>query len=126
MNLTRALNAALPDIPARTFAERPPRLDPEISFREHIEDGKPIVRIYVPSAEGMFAFPVDYWKLAQLFDGVRSYDEIAKIYSRENGVEYDGKTVREFAGDLEVNGFLVQNQTRKKHLVATTICRRTP
>ncbi len=113
MNLTRALNAALPDIPARTVAERPPRLDPELSFREHIEDGKPIVRIYVPSAAGMFAFPVEYWKLAQLFDGVRSYDEIAELYSRENGVEYDGKAVREFAGDLEVNGFWYRTKQEK-------------
>ena len=49
MNLTRVLNNALPDIPARTLSERPPRLDPGATFREHIEDGKPMVRIYVPS-----------------------------------------------------------------------------
>ena len=50
MNLTRALDVALPEIPARTIAEHYPRLDPGATFREHIEDGKPIVRVYVPSS----------------------------------------------------------------------------
>jgi len=47
MNLTRALEVALPDIPARKLAESYPRLDPGTTFREHIEDGRPMVRIYV-------------------------------------------------------------------------------
>ena len=110
MNLTRALSNALPDIPARTLSERPPRLDPETSFREHIEDGRPVVRIYVPAAGGMYTFPRDLWNLAKLFDGVRSYDEIAQIYSQEKGIEYNADAVREFAGALEASGFWYKTQ----------------
>ena len=33
MNITEALNAALPDIPARTVAQRQPRLDPTLHFQ---------------------------------------------------------------------------------------------
>ena len=40
MNLTRVLNNALPELPARVLAERPPRIDPEANAREHIEEGK--------------------------------------------------------------------------------------
>src|SRR3979490_364721 len=105
MNLTRVLNNALPDIPARTPGAPPPRLDPGLSFREHVEDGKRVVRIYVPSAGGMYTFPLQHWKLAQLFDGMRSYEEIAQLYSQENGVEYDANSVRDFADDLEAGGF---------------------
>jgi putative peptide zinc metalloprotease protein len=117
MNLTRVLNNALPDIPARTLAERPPRLDPAASFREHIEDGERVVRIYVPAAGGMYTLPLKSWKLAQLFDGLRSYEEIAQIYSQENGVEYDADAVREFAGDLEAGGFWYKTQQEKNILL---------
>jgi len=116
MNLTRALEVALPEIPARTLAERYPRLDPGTTFREHIEDGKPVVRLYVPSAESMFTFPVHLWKLAQLFDGTRSYAEIAQIYSQENGTEYDGDAVREIAGELEGEGFWYKTPQEKNIL----------
>ena len=49
MNLTRALDVALPDIPAREILQRVPRVDPGITFREHMEDGERIVRVYIPS-----------------------------------------------------------------------------
>jgi putative peptide zinc metalloprotease protein len=101
MNLTRVLNNALPDIPARKLAESYPRLDPGTTFREHIEDGKPVVRIYVPSIGGMLRFDRSEWALTQLFDGKRSYEEIAKIYSQQNGIQYDAETVREFAASLD-------------------------
>ncbi len=74
MNLTRALEVALPDIPARKLAESTPRLDPGTTFREHIEDGRPMVRIYVPCVGGMFTFEKKEWELTQLFDGRRSYE----------------------------------------------------
>lgn len=81
MNLTRVLNNALPDIPARNLSQRPPRLDPGATFREHIEDGEPMVRVYIPSNGGMYKLPPQNWKLTQLFDGNRSYEEIAALYS---------------------------------------------
>jgi putative peptide zinc metalloprotease protein len=101
MNLTRALDVALPEIPARTMAERFPRMDPGTTFREHIEDGKPIFRIYVPCVGGMFKFPPQNWNLAKLFDGNKSYKQIAELYSQQSGVEYGEEQVRDFAADLE-------------------------
>ncbi|HET6932333.1 MAG TPA: efflux RND transporter periplasmic adaptor subunit [Candidatus Acidoferrum sp.] len=105
MNLTRVLNSALPDIPARKLAESTPRLDPGISFREHIEDGRPVVRIYVPCVGGMFTFEKNEWELTQLFDGKRSFEEIAELYSQQHGVQYDVDSVRDFAASLEANDF---------------------
>jgi putative peptide zinc metalloprotease protein len=116
MNLTRALDVALPDIPARTIAERYPRIDPGTNFREHIEDGKPVIRVYVPSSNCMFKFPPLNWKLTQLFDGQRSYEEIAEIYSQQNGVEYDAKAVREFAADLDAIDFWYRTPQEKNVL----------
>src|SRR5271154_1391881 len=105
MNLTRALEVALPDFPARALAERYPRMDPSITFREHIEGGKLVVRVYVPSVSGMYTFPDADWRLIQLFDGQRSYEEIALLYSQQNGIQYDTEGVREFSASLEAGEF---------------------
>ena len=117
MNLTRALDVALPEIPAHRLSERYPRLDPAATFREHTEDGKPMVRIYVPTVGLMYRFPSQNWRLAQLFDGKRSYEEIAKLYSQETGVEYDPQEIREFAAELEASNFWYKTPQEKNILL---------
>jgi putative peptide zinc metalloprotease protein len=117
MNLTRVLNNALPDIPARTIAERYPRLDPGTTFREHIEDGERIFRVYVPCVEGMFKLPPRNWELAQLFDGKRSYAEIAELYSQKAGIFYDEEQIRDFAADLESVQFWYKTPQEKNILL---------
>ena len=79
MNITEALNVALPEIPARTVVQRYPRMDPNCTFREHIDDGERVMRVYVPSEQSMYKFPLRNWALIQLFDGTRSYEEIAAL-----------------------------------------------
>ena len=37
MNLTRVLNVALPDIPARLVGDKPPRFPPNVIWKEHLE-----------------------------------------------------------------------------------------
>ncbi|HET8966190.1 MAG TPA: hypothetical protein VFN20_08245, partial [Candidatus Acidoferrum sp.] len=69
MNLTRALDVALPDIPAREILQRVPRIDPAVTFREHLEDGERIVRVYFPSTGLMYRLTWQQWSLARLFDG---------------------------------------------------------
>jgi putative peptide zinc metalloprotease protein len=113
MNLTRALEVALPDIPARKLAESYPRLDPGTTFREHIEGGKPVVRLYVPSVGGMYTFEKGEWALTQLFDGKRSYEQIAELYSQQIGTQYDVDTVRDFAASLESSEFWYKTPQEK-------------
>jgi len=117
MNLTRVLNNALPEIPARTMAERYPRLDPGTTFREHLEDGERIFRIYVPCVEGMFKLPPRNWELAQLFDGKRSYADVAEVYSQQTGIHYDEEQVRDFAADLEGVQFWYKTAQEKNNLL---------
>jgi len=101
MNLTRALDVALPAIPARTLSLRPPRLDPKATFREHLEDGELVVRVYIPSSGYMFRLTTAQWSIAQLFDGTRSYSEIAEAYSKQTGQFYDEQAVTDFSAELE-------------------------
>jgi len=113
MNITEALNAALPEIPARMIAERYPRIASDMVFREHVEDGKAVVRVYVPSSEAMYKFPPPNWALILLFDGKRNYDEIAKLYSQQMRVEYSAEQVRDFAAELEMMDFWYKTPQEK-------------
>jgi putative peptide zinc metalloprotease protein len=100
MNITQALNVALPELPARLLSERPPRVHPEVVFKEHLEEGVFVVKVFVPGVDAMFTFPPASWKLIQLFDGQRSYWEVAERYSEETGTAYSEETVREFAAEI--------------------------
>jgi putative peptide zinc metalloprotease protein len=113
MNLTRVLNVALPDIPARTLSQRPPRIPTDAISKEHIEDGIPIVRVFVPSQDMMYKFPAHHWALAQYFNGQHSYEEIAELYSAETGARYSGDDVREFAAPLEAMNFWYKTPQEK-------------
>jgi putative peptide zinc metalloprotease protein len=117
MNLTLALNAALPEIPARTLAQRCPRVPPDAVFKEHIEDGETVVRVLVPSQDSVYRFPPQNWTLVQLFDGRRSYEEVAQIYSRQIGVDYSADDVREFAASLEAMDFWYKTPQEKNILL---------
>ncbi|MGO9404502.1 MAG: HlyD family efflux transporter periplasmic adaptor subunit [Terriglobales bacterium] len=113
MNITEALNAALPEIPARMIAQHYPRMAPDIVAQEHIEDGQPVVRVYVPSVESMFKFPPQNWALIQLFDGRRSYEEIAELFSRKSGAIYSMEQVRDFAAELDAMEFWYKTPQEK-------------
>ena len=117
MNLTRALDVALPDIPARSIVQRVPRVDPQATFREHLEDGERVMRIYSPASGYMFKLSPTNWALAQLFDGQRSYAEIAELFSQQTGELFDEQAVSDFASELESANFWYRTQQEKNILL---------
>ncbi len=117
MNITRALTAALPEIPARAVAQRYPRLDPGFTYKEHLEDGERVVRVYIPSVGAMYKFPPQNWALIQLFDGKRTCEEVAALYSQQTGTEYTTEAIREFADELEAAEFWYKTSQEKNILL---------
>ncbi len=113
MNIARALKVALPEIPARAIAQHYPRMDPGCTFKEHLDDGERVIRVYVPSVEAMYKFPPQNWALIQLFDGTRTCQEIATLYSRQAGIAYSAEAIREFADDLEAAEFWYKTPREK-------------
>lgn len=65
----------------------------------------------------MFKLSPAQWTLAQLFDGKRSYAEIARLYSEQTGESYDEETVSEFAAELESAGFWYKTAQEKNVLL---------
>jgi len=101
MNLTQALNVALPEIPARMVAQRCPRLHPDVVHKEHIVDGQPTVRIYVPGVDAIFNLSPQTWNLVRCFDGLRNYEEVAEAYFQETGSRVSLNELHTLADDLE-------------------------
>jgi putative peptide zinc metalloprotease protein len=98
MNLAEALNVALPELPVQTVAQkRLPRVDPELVIKEQMQDGKPMIMVLVPKPRRYYPLSSEQWALLRLFDGERSYQEIAEVITAETSVLYTEDYVRQFA-----------------------------
>jgi putative peptide zinc metalloprotease protein len=103
MNLSEALDAALPEMPkTRLSRSRPPLLDPDLIVREDVLDGGEVSFGVLQRDKGQFfRLTPAQWKLATLFDGVRSYEEIAAKFAEQTGLAYGTEDVRGFAENME-------------------------
>ena len=114
MNLSEALDAALPEIPkARISRSRPPRLDPDLITREDMLDGEPIVGVFQRGKSSYFRFSPSQWELALLFDGVRSYEEIAEAFIERTNISIEPEGVRSFAEQMDEAEFWHKSHQEK-------------
>lgn len=105
MNLVEALNVALPELPTKTARKGAPRLDPRVLAREHLEGNVPVIYAHIPGSGEYFRFSPEQWTLIELFDGLRSYEEIDAAYLERTGVSLTADWIRNYARDLEFTGF---------------------
>ena len=114
MNLSEALDAALPEIPRSQISrKRPPMIDPELIVREDILDGEPLVVVYQRSTTNVFRFPPVQWKLVQLFDGKRSYEDIAEEYSAITRSAVTSDDIRAVTAGLDEANFWYRTPQEK-------------
>ncbi len=114
MNLAEALDAALPEIPEQRLSRsRPAQLDPDLITHETILDGEPVIGVLQRGKNNYYRFTPSEWQLAQLFDGQRSYEEVAKIYSNQIGTPVGAKQIREFAEQLDTAGLSYETHQEK-------------
>jgi putative peptide zinc metalloprotease protein len=114
MNLSEAFDATLPELPkARLGAIRPPRVDPTLIVREDILDGEPVVGVLQRNSSNFFRFPAAQWQLIQLFDGVRSYEEIADLHRAETGIALAPDDVQIFAEEMDALDFWFKTPQEK-------------
>jgi putative peptide zinc metalloprotease protein len=114
MNLSEALDAALPEIPsARLSRKSPPRIDPDLIIREDVVDGESIVSVYQRSTANLLRLKPTQWQLASLFDGVRSYEEVAAAFEAQTGIPLEAEEARTFAENMDEGGFWYKNPQEK-------------
>ena len=113
MNLAEALNAALPDLPARRAREGYPKLDPATIHHENIEDGQPVIVAMIRGEKGMFRFAPEQWQIIELFDGNRSWEDVAELLVERYNVRYDPDDLREFTSGLDAIDFWYKTPLEK-------------
>ncbi len=106
MNILEALEVALPDLPTTTAQRRFPKLDPRVIHKEHVEQGARVVLAKMPGSEVYLRLTPEHWQLLQLFDGERSYQQIAELIQQQTNIAFTEEDVREFAAGLEDQGDL--------------------
>jgi putative peptide zinc metalloprotease protein len=104
MNLSEVLNVALPELPARRLDKTFRRLHPKLIAREQLEDGVPTIVAMVSGGSFIMRFTPEQWKLVQLFNGARSYQDVAELFLKETGIAFTADEVREFADPLDECG----------------------
>jgi putative peptide zinc metalloprotease protein len=112
MNLAEALDV-LPEITAPIKSKRIFKMDPSLVGREHLEEGATLFLAHVPGSTNIFRLTPEQWKLAHLFDGQRSYEEIAGLFVAENAIQVSGEDVRNFAEMMEDIKFWYQSPQEK-------------
>ncbi len=112
MNLAEALDV-LPELTAPTRNTRIFRIDPLLVGREHIEEGEPVILAHVPGSTNLFRLTPQQWELAHLFDGQKSYEEIAAQFVSQTATEASPDDVRMFAEMMEDTRFWYQSPQEK-------------
>lgn len=114
MNLAEALNAALPDLPVKQKGRSGfPKLDPLLIWNENVEDGKPVIAAHIRGGTSIFRFPPEQWSLIELFNGERSYEELAELYQQKYGVQLAPDDIHELANNLDEIDFWYKTPQEK-------------
>jgi len=100
MNIVRALDVALPELPEQIVRRTPPKLDSRVISKEHVENGQPVVLVKMPGTDMVFRFSPIQWRLGQLFDGKRSFAEIAEQFEADTNTPISADDVQELASFL--------------------------
>ena len=101
MNILEAIDAALPELPAKSLRRTYPKLDPQVISKEHIEHGAPTVLAKMPGSDSFVRLTPEQWKLLELFDGERTYKDVADLTEEITGVAFTEEDVKEFSSFLQ-------------------------
>jgi putative peptide zinc metalloprotease protein len=116
MNIVRALDVALPEMPEQVVRRTPPRLDPRVISKAHLEQGQQVVLVKMPGTELVFRFAPIQWTLVQLFDGKRSFAEIAEQFLAETGTTVSEDDVKELASFLQTDTQLLHKTAIERNI----------
>ena len=116
MNIVRALDVALPELPDRVIRKNPPKLDSRVLAKEHIEKGQAVVLVKMPGTELLFRFAPIQWTLIQMFDGIRSHAEIDEYFLSQTGSPVSEDDVKELASYLQTESQLLYKTPTEKNI----------
>lgn len=113
MNLTETLNVALPDIPIQSLRKGFFRIHPALVGKEHDENGERLVTAIISKRPELFSFTPEQWAIVNLFDGKRSYEEIAELYFKQSGKLFPPEEIQAYAEELDSADFWYKTPLEK-------------
>jgi putative peptide zinc metalloprotease protein len=116
MNIVRALEVALPEMPERIVRQTPPKLDSRVIAKEHIENGQPTTLVKLPGTDLVFRFSSLQWQLIQMFDGRSSWPEISTRFEEQTGTAVLEEDVKELASFLQTNSPLLWKSPLERNI----------
>jgi putative peptide zinc metalloprotease protein len=106
MNLTQVMNVTLPEPPAARMRDSYPCCSPKMIAKDHFEREGHMVHVIIPDGPShFFRFSKQQFELIKLFDGKRSYAEIARTFAREQKIGVNAEFVQTFAENMEKKDF---------------------
>ncbi|MBV9608644.1 MAG: hypothetical protein JO187_03720, partial [Acidobacteria bacterium] len=117
MNLTEALNTALPEIPLHARPRGKPCLHPDVVWRQHMQEGEPIIMCIVPGTGVVFRFSEIQWALVQLCDGERSYEQLSEAALEQLGINFPSEDIETYCNELDESGFWYKSPQEKTFLL---------
>lgn len=121
MNLSRVLDVALPDLPKLPAEGRLFRFNPNITWREQTEKGVTHFMAVAPDTRKVFMFTPPKWALVKLFNGVRTYDQIATLWYQQTGLRAPAADIRTFAQTLDEGGFWLRTAEEEALVIMETL-----
>lgn len=116
MNIVRALEVALPELPPQIVRRIPPKLDPRVIAKEHVEKGKAVVLTKMPGTDLVFRFSPLQWQMIQMFDGTSSFEDIAIRFSQDTGLAVSEDDVKELASYLQTSSDLLYKTALERNI----------
>jgi putative peptide zinc metalloprotease protein len=113
MNILHSSSDALFALPTEALRDRLPQFDTGIIAREEVVEGKPMVVAMRKRAEGYYRINAEDWAMLQLFDGKRSYEEVAALYTAQTGQQCSAGQAREFAAAYRDTDFFYKTAAEK-------------
>lgn len=100
MNLTRALDSALPDLPPQRYRETFFRFNPGTFTREDKSPTHTTI-MAITKTHKVMAFTPEQWKLVQMFDGRRTYEQLSVLWRKACNVSCPPEHIRQYAEALD-------------------------
>ena len=116
MNILEAFNQGLPEITGGSSRKSYLKLDPRVIHKEHFELGEWLTLVKMPGADNYVRLTREQWIMVQLFDGTRSYEEVAELLPERAGVAYSVDDIKEFMSAIDDSAQLLYKTPLEKNI----------
>ncbi|HKW24405.1 MAG TPA: efflux RND transporter periplasmic adaptor subunit [Terriglobales bacterium] len=123
MNIVEVLEVALPPLPPQRVSDRLPCAEPNLLAHEDVEGGELTVLVMKPAADGFYRLTPLQWQILKLFDGKRSFSQVASECQNLVGTRCSEEEARELADYLSSTDLLYKPASEKITALAENLRR---